>query len=191
MGFIPEGQITLWEAFQRKGKTLGLTIKAYQAFKKERPVFTNYDVTFEHRKLDFSEIVLHEGRSPFFGGHIAIDELNFLFDGRNSMSRDNREFSAQLLQQKKQGCNLEGTTHDVESLDVRIRDNHDWVINPEVYPAYPEKPVLMKLRIRNGPLQPYTRKVIGPFDIRPYLGMYDTLAIHNPFKKKRERFTLD
>lgn len=192
MEHVPEGQTIIFEGPQRTGKTLGMVAWAYSAFSSGRDIFSNIGLTFEHAPLEFGDLVLEDGQSRFRGGHIVIDELNFFFDGRRSLSKPNVKFGAYLLQQKKQGCNVTGTTHNLEYLDLRIRDNYDFIIRPQVYPRYPEKPIILKLKIENGPLQPRLSKIVK-FDCRPYLGMYNSFAVYDPFKneeKKRERFSL-
>lgn len=179
---MPEGLTLIFEAKQRKGKTLGLTMFALDAYQHGQRVFSNYQLGFPHDPLDFSEIKLAGGgESPFWNGFIATDELNFFFDARTSMKGANIEYSKFLLQQKKQGCTLAGTTHDLYSLDVRIRENHDYLIKPRVYPAYPAAPEIIQMKIENGPLQSHFRKTLT-LDCRPYLGLYDTFAVYDPFK---------
>lgn len=180
---VPEGQTIIVEAPQRYGKTLTVTILALDAFQQGRTVFTNYQLGFPHEPLAFSEVRLADGASRFWNGFVALDELNFLFDGRRSISGPNVEFSAWLLQQKKQGCSLAGTTHNLDSLDVRLRQNFDLLIQPRVWPPFPAVPQILQLTVTNGPLQARMRRKIT-IACRPYLGLYDTFAIYDPFKKE-------
>ncbi len=160
------------------------------AYQKARPVFSNIQLGFAHEALEFSDIKLADGQSRFWNGHICIDELNFYYDCRRSLTGANVEFGAFLLQQKKQGCNLTGTTHDLMSLDVRLRQNYDYIIRPTVNPRYPDVPEVLKMSIENGPLQPHFRRTLA-MDCRPLMGLYDTYAVYDPFKavdkKKRGR----
>lgn len=183
--YIPEGLTIIFEEKQRKGKTLAMVMWALDAYNHGRKIFSNIPVKFPYTPLDFDQIRLSDGPSPFWNGHIAIDELNFFFDSRRSMSGGNIEFGAFLLQQKKQGCNLTGTTHDLMSLDVRLRMNYDFLIKPSVFPAYPHVPRIITLKIENGPLQHRVNKTLK-FDCAPFLGLYDTTRVHDPFKKKQK-----
>lgn len=185
--YIPEGSTTLFEAPQREGKTLGGVIYALDALQHGRRIFSNIQLGFAHEPLQFSEIKLKDGNSKFWGGHIFIDELNFFFGGRRSMTDENIEFAAALLQQKKQGCNVTGTTHNVLDLDVIIREHHDYLVHPRVYPAYPEPPVIIKLEIDTGPLQRWRPTRTITLDARPFLGLYDSFAVYDPFKGKAEK----
>jgi hypothetical protein len=186
---VPEGLAIIFEAPQRWGKTLGGVIWALDAYQTGRPIFSNIQLGFPHEPLDFENINLSEAvgegdsrKSKFWGGHIFIDELNFYFDARRSMKGSNLEFGAFLLQQKKQGCNITGTTHNLESLDVRLRDNYDYLIKPSTFPRYPSAPQIIRMDISNGPLQARYHKIIT-LDCRPYLGLYDSFAVYDPFKE--------
>lgn len=182
--FIPEGLTILFEGPQRIGKTLSGIVWALDAYQHGRGIFTNIQLGFAHEPLEFREMKLEDGRSRYWNGHIFIDELNFYFDARRSLSGPNIEFGAFLLQQKKQGCNLTGTTHDVNYLDLRLRDNFDYRIRPKVYPRYPARPQILEMNIENGPLQPSLHRRIR-IPCEPFLGLYDTFAVYDPFKHRR------
>lgn len=181
---IPEGNTIIFEAPQRCGKTLAMVMWELDSYQRGRKIFSNIQLGFPHEPLQFSDVALEDaagGKSPYWNGHVGIDELNFFFDARRSMKPENIQFSAWLLQQKKQGCNLTGTTHDLMSLDLRLRDNYDYLIRPTVYPAYPAVPQLIKMEIENGPLQKRMKRTLT-LDCRPFLGLYDSFAVYNPFK---------
>lgn len=190
---IPEGSTLVFEGPQRSGKTLGMVIFALDAYQHGRSIFSNIQLGFPHSALDFSDIKLADGESRFRNGHVVIDELNFYFDARRSMSGPNVEFGAFLLQQKKQGCNLTGTTHNLNYLDIRLRGNFDYIIKPRVYPAFPAAPRILRLVVQNGPLQKPGRKIFT-LDCTPFLGLYDSFAVYDPFKnapaKRGPRITL-
>jgi hypothetical protein len=183
---VPEGLTLIFEAPQRWGKTLSAIMWALDAFQRGRNVFSNIQLGFPHNPLEFEEIKLETGASKFWNGWIFIDELNFYFDGRRSMSVENIEFSTFLLQQKKQGCTITGTTHALDSLDPRLRSNYDYLFQPEVFPKYPEVPQAVRWKISNGPLQSRYYKDIT-LDCRPFLGLYDTFATYDPFRAKKKR----
>lgn len=185
----PEGSTVIFEAPQRRGKSLGAVIWAWDAYEHGRNVFSTIQLGIPHEQLTFADIDLEQGSKRYWNGHIFIDELNFFFDCRRSMSSANIRFGNYLLQQKKQGCNLTGTTHSLEYLDRRIRDNHDFVVTPRVYPAFPKPPETLKLHIRNGPTMPPFEKKIT-VDCRPFLGLYDSYAVYDVmagFQKTKAR----
>lgn len=181
--YVPEGHTVVFDAPQRRGKTLAAVVLAFDSWRDGRDIFSNIKLGFPHAPLEFDELVLADGKSKYRGGHIFVDELNFFYDCRKSMSKDNRRFGAFLLQQKKQGCHLTGTTHSVDYLDLRFRQNYDIHIEPTVYPAYPRRPEILKLRITNGPLQAPFEKVIK-LRCEDFLGLYDSSAVYDPFRKK-------
>jgi hypothetical protein len=183
---IPEGLTIIFEAPQRRGKTLGGVIWALDAYQHGRNVFSNIQLGFAHNPLEFSDIRLEDGLSKYWNGHVFIDELNFYFDARRSISGPNIEFGSFLLQQKKQGCNITGTTHDLSYLDLRLRDNYDFLIRPTVYPKYPAAPRILKMEVENGPLQGQFRRTFV-LDCQPFLGLYDSFAVYDPFKNKRDQ----
>lgn len=184
VGFVPEGQTIIFEGPQRVGKTLAAVAWAHLAYMQGRRIHSNVWLGFPHERLHFRDVSL-EGESRFRGAHVFIDELNFFFDGRRSLSAQNLRFAAFLLQQKKQGCNVTGTTHSLDSLDVRLRDNYDWVCRPRVHPAYPATPNLLRCDFEAGPLQ--TRPNHKPrkwgFVVRagPFMGLYNTFETYDPF----------
>lgn len=182
---IPEGSTYIFEGPQRVGKTLAAVLFALDAHQNGRKVFSNIQLGFPHEPLQFSDIELETGGTRFWNGHVLIDELNFFFDCRASMSKENKKFGTYLLQQKKQGCNVTGTTHGLDYLDLRLRQNHDYLINPVVFPAYPEKPEILTMHVYGGPtVGRYYKKL--RMKVAPFLGIYDSFAVYNPFKEAQK-----
>jgi hypothetical protein len=181
--YIPEGHTIVVEAPQRRGKTLACVIFAYWAYKRGRRVFSTIDLGFPYEPLTFNELDLSqsvERSKRFHNSFILIDELNFFFDCRASASSQNRRFGAFLLQQKKQGAHIMGTTHGLSYLDLRLRDNHDFIATPTTIPAHPDAPVVLELVMENGPTMPAFKKTIRA-KCAPFLGLYDTTNIFDPF----------
>lgn len=183
---IPEGSTMIFEGPQRVGKTLAMVIWALDAFQSGRKIFSNIQLGFPHEPLEFSEMRLEDGASKFWNGHITIDELNFYYDARRSMKPINIEGGAFILQQKKQGCNVTGTTHDLMSLDLRLRNAYDYLVTPTVYPKFPEVPQVIKMVLENGPTQPRIRKTFF-LEARRFLGLYDSFAVYDPFRNREPK----
>lgn len=179
--YIAEGYTTIFEGPQRCGKTLAMTIWAYYGFLAGRKIFSNYWLNFQHESLKFKDVRLANGASRFRNARVPIDELNFYYDCRRSLSSANVKFGAFLLQQKKQGCDILGTTHDLTSLDGRLQRNYDFLVRPRVYPEYPEKPLVLHLEIFNGPSQKPFSKTMD-FLCEPFLGLYNTHEVYDPFE---------
>ncbi len=178
---IPEGYTILFEAAQREGKTLSDVIWALDAYQKGRTIHSNIQLGFPHQPLEFNEMRLEDGLSKYHNGYILIDELNFFLRSRGHQTELNQKAIPFLLQQKKQGCIFSGTTHNLLDLDVVLREHFDYLVKPEVFPKYPKPPQILKMEITNGPLQKKFYKKIT-LDCRPYLNLYDSFAIYDPFK---------
>lgn len=194
-----EGRITIIEGPQRSGKTLAMSILAldeYCANKNkvitniayENPITKRNSIPYE--PLNFFNLTMGE-IGAFRNRCITIDELNFYLDSRGSMTKVNRKFCQWLLQSKKLGINTYGTTHNLGYLDLRFRENFDFLIQPQTFyeKAVDEegntynKPAMLVLKWFNGPNQAHYRKTMRiDFRIRPdLLGMYNTHNTFNPF----------
>lgn len=187
---IKEGTITIFEGPQRCGKTLAMSLFARLGSLKGRPIFTNLAYTFDYTPLKFFELDLKntEMVESIKGGLITIDEMNFWFDSRASMSGINRQFASLLLQTKKLGVDLYGTTHHLSYLDKRFRENYDYKVSTSVHPIKRlpgEPPKILRMIIENGPNQKTMKKTINiNFTKNPgLLGLYDTTNVFDPFEQ--------
>ena len=179
---VPEGYTMLFEAPQREGKTLSDVIWALDAFQRGRRIFSNIQLGFPHEPLEFGEMKLEDGQSKYKNGFILVDELNFFLRARGHGTDMNKQAIPFLLQQKKQGCIFTGTTHNLLDLDVVLREHFDYLVKPEVFPKFPAVPEVLRMEITNGPLQKkFYKKIV--LACRPYLGLYDSFAVYDPFKK--------
>lgn len=180
--FTAEGSINVYEGQQRSGKTLTGTIFALEAYKQKKlQVFSTLGFRFPFTPLNFNKMKLDNASNPLTDGHAFIDELNFYLDARGAMSKLNKDFCKFLLQVKKQGLTLTGTTHRLNYLDIRFRQNYDLKIMPEVFPKYPDRPEVLKLTILNGPVTKRFNKTVK-LKVEPFLGLYDTRHVFNAFE---------
>lgn len=184
---IKEGQIIIFEGPQRSGKTLAMSIFAKEDNRVgKREIFSNITYTFPFTPLNFKSLTLKQENKTLKHGSITIDELNFFLDNRGSMTKLNREFLQFLLQVKKQGINLYGTTHNLGYMDLRFRQNYDYLIRTSVFPEQKIRgdnpPELLRLEIFNGPHQKPLHK-IRKIPLKGLLGMYDTHHVFNPFEE--------
>lgn len=177
---VSEGNIIVFEAPQRYGKTLGGCLWSLDAHQHGKTVYSTLAFKFPYKPLNFNQLKLENSNNPLRNGHLFIDELNMYLDARASMSKVNREFASFLLQVKKQGLTLTGTTHHLDYLDKRFRQNYDYKIQTEVFPKFPNTPDILRMKIQNGPTTRYCNKTIT-IKVRPFLGLYDTLHVFNPF----------
>ena len=183
MTVIQEGKTFIYEGKQRQGKTLAMSLAALGDYEKGRNIVSNVPFTFPFTPIKFKDLQLSQEEGTIHGSTICLDELNFLFDGRSSGTGINKKFSYFLLQTKKMGVNLLGTTHDLGALDKRFRMNYDYLIVPECLPINRKDdspPEALILEIFNGPNQRnfHRKKVIN---LKDRLGLYDTTHTFNPF----------
>jgi hypothetical protein len=204
--YYKEGRITIIEGPQRSGKTLGMSILALDEYVHTRqPVITNiaYEspvtglVRIPYKPLNFFELTM-EKIGTFTNRPITIDELNFYLDSRGSMTKINRRFCQWLLQSKKMGINTYGTTHNLGYLDLRFRENFDFLIQPTtIYQTVfneqtlkeEKKPAYLVMKWFNGPNQKHFRRTITiDFLKKPaLLGMYNSRNVFNPFAEMEEQ----
>lgn len=208
--YYKEGRITIIEGPQRSGKTLAMSILALDEYIATRErVITNiaYEapdtglVKIPYKPLNFFELTME--KIGIFGNRaITIDELNFYLDSRGSMTKINRRFCQWLLQSKKMGINTYGTTHNLGYLDLRFRENFDFLIQPttiyhnvynELLQIEEKKPALLVLKWYNGPNQKHFRRTITiDFRVKPaLLGMYNSRNVFNPFAEMEEQMELE
>src|SRR5688572_2312286 len=135
---VSEGNIIAFAAKQRRGKTLSGCLWSLDAYQHKKKVFSTIEFKFPYTPLKFTELKLENENNPLRNGHLFIDELNMYLDARASMSKVNREFCSFLLQVKKQGLTVTGTTHEMLYLDKRFRQNYDFEIQTDVYPRFPK-----------------------------------------------------
>lgn len=199
-----EGKIVIIEAPQRAGKTLTMSILAYEEYyNNHAEILTNIayenpitkQLTIPYKPLNFFELTM-EKIGVYKNRAITIDELNFYLDSRGSMTKVNKRFCQWLLQSKKMGIDTYGTTHGLHYLDLRFRENFDFLVQPQTY--YQDiiddkgntikKPIGLKMRWFNGPNQKSFRKTITiDFRQKPkLLGMYNTRNTFNPFAEMEE-----
>lgn len=215
--YYTEGKIVIIEAPQRAGKTLTMSILALDEYIRSKvPVITNiaYEnpatglVKIPFKPLNFFELTM-EKIGTFTNRPITIDELNFYLDSRGSMTKINRRFCQWLLQSKKMGISTYGTTHALGYLDLRFRENYDFLIQPTTFYEHvvdengnviigpdgktQKKPAILVMKWYNGPNQKHFRRTITvDFRKKPQLlGMYNTRNTFNPFAEMEEQMELE
>lgn len=203
-----EGKISIIEGPQRSGKTLAMSILAYDEFiVNHSKILTNiaFDnpVTKQNRipyePLNFFKLTM-EGITEYTNSVITIDELNFFLDSRGSMTKVNRKFCQWLLQSKKMGINTYGTTHQLGYLDLRFRENFDFLIRPICYyninnpdEEARKRPIALRMKFYNGPTQKHFRRTIT-IDFRKMpklLGLYNTRNVFDVFGEMEEQMALE
>lgn len=113
---------------QDSGKTLAMSYYGYDYFKKGYKIYSNYNLSFKHKKIT-KEILTDyvNNRKSFNKAIFLIDELYLIFDSRSSVKKFNKVFSYFVLQTSKRDVHLFGTAQFFNTVDIRFRDNISFV----------------------------------------------------------------
>lgn len=105
------------------GKTLSMTKYAYLYYLKGYEVYSNYGLSFPHKKIDnkfLKDVVTQD--TQFNGKTVfALDELDMYFDSRSSMSKNNKIVSYFVKQIRKKNIRLLFAVQSEDRVDKRLR----------------------------------------------------------------------
>lgn len=109
---------------QGSGKTLFLVLKAMQGYKKGKTIYSNVALSFPYKQLDYQDIVDCKLRNAI----VILDEIHQLLPARKSMSKTNVEICDGFLSMiRKAGLEVYGTTQTLRKVDVRFREEADYM----------------------------------------------------------------
>lgn len=110
------------------GKTLYCVKNAYEAYKEGRTVYSNIRLKFSHIPLtkDMIESIMKQDSLQHC--FILIDELHTIADSRRSMTKNNINWGYFFTQSRKRGVDIMATTQFPGQVDLRFRNNCDYVI---------------------------------------------------------------
>jgi RecA/RadA recombinase len=109
---------------QGSGKTLLLVALAYKAWKQGKTVYSNVALKFPYKELQYQDIIDCNLKDAV----CVIDEIHQLLPARNSMSKINREICDSFISMiRKQNLDVYGTTQTARKVDVRFRDETDYL----------------------------------------------------------------
>jgi len=109
---------------QNEGKTLSMTSRLYEAYKKGFKVYANYNLEFPHKKI--TKKLLEEwtkDKKHFNKAVFGIDEIYLILDSRSSTSKTSKIFSYFLLQTSKRDVHLFCTAQYINTIEKRLRNN--------------------------------------------------------------------
>jgi hypothetical protein len=113
---------------QGSGKTLLAVKMAYEAYKKKKTIYSNVALKFPYKQLDYNDIINCNLSNAF----ILIDEIHIFLSNRRSMSSVNIEVTDKFINQiRKQNLELVGTTQRLRKIDVKLREEIDYLYNCE------------------------------------------------------------
>lgn len=97
---------------QDSGKTLMLSLKAHEYYKKGFKVFSNYHLKFPYEYVSFEDVEndIKNEESKYKGGIFCVDEIGTWLDSRTSMSKKSRVVSYFITQVRKRNLVFAYTT---------------------------------------------------------------------------------
>jgi len=116
---------------QGSGKTLYLVKKGKEAFDAGMQVYSNFGLKFKHKLLEFEDLK----ECKLFNAVVLLDEAHLWgLDARSSGSKTNKLLVKKfIVQVRKQDVTLYTATQLPRQLDVRVRENSDYIIYCKKY----------------------------------------------------------
>ena len=109
---------------QGSGKTLFLVKKAYEYYKEGKTIYSNIKLNFPFKPINYNDIINCRLKNAV----VIIDEIHLLLSARNSMSRQNRLICDGFISMvRKMGLNVLGSTQTERKVDVRFREEKDFL----------------------------------------------------------------
>ena len=123
--------IHLIVGYQGSGKTLYMVKKAHEYYKAGKKIYSNiHFVGIKYEKIYKKDIIDCKYRNAV----VFIDEIHLLLPSRNSMSKDSREICDGFLSMiRKAGLEVFGSTQTKRKVDIRFREETDYLYNATKY----------------------------------------------------------
>lgn len=170
---------------QGSGKTLLLVWFAYQAYLRGRNIYANVHLHFKNNPLNYMDII----DCKLQNGAVLLDEIHQLLPARRSMSKRSIAICDNFLSMvRKQGLEVYGTTQTLRKVDVRFREEADYVYVCEKYILKggswvkwlhnENLPMSTKVMIKVQVTETWSNsRLIFNFLANPYFKMFDTNEI--------------
>jgi len=115
---------------QGAGKTLCAIAQAFIYYKKGYKIYSNVHLRFPYSKIKYKDIIECKYEKAF----ILIDEIHQLLPARNSLSKTSRKICDSFLSMiRKKGIELYGTTQTPRKVDVRYREEVNFITTCSKY----------------------------------------------------------
>lgn len=109
---------------QGSGKTLYLVRKALECKNANKKVYANFHLNFKYNKIKYEDII----NCKLTDCVTLLDEIHLILPARNSLSKTNRLICDNFLSMaRKQNNEIYGTTQTARKVDVRFREEADYV----------------------------------------------------------------
>jgi len=166
------------------GKTLSMVYLAREASKKGKKLYTNFKIKLPATYLTKEWVgsmleKVKEGSINLKNSCVLIDEMHNYMDSRTAMSKKNRALSYWIAQSRHTGhgsCEIYYTTQFLNQVDLRLRNNTDYLLKPVITEKIDEKP--SKIQILGS--THYLHRIVRfgmEFKVFDVLELYDTYEI--------------
>jgi hypothetical protein len=127
---MSSGMIVLFQGSRGSGKTLSLVYNSLEFLKNGWKIYRNFSLPYgEYISDDFVLSLTKE--SNLRDCVILIDEMQIFFDSRSWKDKGNIRFSHFIQQIRKRNIVILGTTQYVDTIEKRIRQHVDILIQPD------------------------------------------------------------
>lgn len=166
------------------GKTITLVHYLISDLKKGKSIFTNIKINIKSSSINYltAEMLqtifdrIKNKSMIMVNSSVFIQEMHNYIDSRMAMSKRNRAISYWIAQSRHTGegtCDIYYDTQELRQVDVRLRNNTDFIIRPLIIRKRDGKPEMIRLEF-NGKLRHRYVKfstIINVFDV---IGKYNT-----------------
>ena len=175
--------IVLYKGARGRGKTLTMIKDSYNYY------LNNWDIYSNMKSLKFAKYLSNEfilkidkKEKKLYNCVLVIDEIQTLFDSRNSSTKESRNFSYFIQQIRKRDIILLTTTQFSNTMDKRLRQHIDIIVNPKFLKKYDVCEVFyVDLRtiedMEIGLSEPESCKLV--YNAEKIFGLYDTKELIN------------
>lgn len=109
---------------QGSGKSLLLVKKAYEYYKAGKTIYSNIDLSFPYKQLDYNDIINYKLENAV----VILDEIHQLLPSRRSLSKINVKICDGFLSMvRKKRLIIYGSTQTQRKVDVRFREEADYI----------------------------------------------------------------
>lgn len=157
------------------GKTLFMTLEAFNQYRKGKQIYSNYKLTFPKLpntlkpKLIPNEFFINYENYNLKNCCFFIDEIYVYIDSRRSSSNINKIMSYFFNQTRKTGVDIYYSTQFFSQVDKRLRFNTEKFVLPKSIKK--DKKLYILIEICNRDLK-LLRKII--IKAEPIFNLYDT-----------------
>jgi hypothetical protein len=122
--------INLILGFQGHGKTLLAVKIAYEKHIEGKTIYSNVALNFPYKQIDYNDII----NCKYDNAVVILDEIHLLLPARASLSKTSRLICDNFLSMvRKKNLDIYGTTQTIRKVDVRFREEADFMFYVEKY----------------------------------------------------------